>query len=85
MKSIAQVRFGLYRHEKSKREYLVIGTGVDSSSDPELRGNLMVAYRPREPNPEDPPFYVRPVVEFINGFTLLVPASPSTDRCLCEV
>lgn len=85
VKSVAQVRLGLYRHEKSKREYLVIGTGVDSSSAPELRGNMMVAYRPREPKPEDPPFYVRPVAEFLKGFTLIVQANPSADRCRCEV
>lgn len=85
VKSVAQVRLGLYLHEKSKREYLVIGTGVDSSSDPGLRGNPVVAYRPREPKPEGPPFYVRPAAEFLKGFTLIVQANPSADRCRCEV
>lgn len=83
MKPTAPIKPGLYRHDKSGREYLVLGVGVDSSSASHLRGQQVVVYRPRSPLPTDPAFYSRPVPEFANGFSLLVSARPVATRCTC--
>lgn len=82
MKLTANIRMGLYRHNKSGNEYLVCGLSVDSSSNPELRGQPMVMYRRRE-WAQDCNVYVRPLDEFNAGFTLMSPGSPVINRCTC--